>query len=60
MGAKLSEYYRKVEQIGGIKARLRLAVITRVSSDKAANEPDSPEHLKTFEAAFKEIEKEFK
>ena len=60
MGQKLVEYYGKAEQMGGLKAKMRLAMITAVSSQKAAETPDSTELIQKFEAAMKELEKEFK
>jgi hypothetical protein len=60
MGRKLVEYYAKAEAAGGIKARMRMAVITKISSQRAEAEPDSPENLDVFEAALKEIQKENK
>lgn len=60
MGEKLLQYYEKAKSLGGIKAQMRMAVITRISSVKAKELPDSPENLVTFQEALKEIEKEFK
>lgn len=60
MGAKLLEFYDKAKAIGGMKATMRLAVITKLPSSKAGSEEDSPENIKKFEESFKEIEKEFK
>jgi hypothetical protein len=60
MGTKLLDYYNKVEKIGGLKARMRLAVITQISSQKAGDEPDSPANVSKFEEALKSISQEFK
>jgi hypothetical protein len=59
MGDKIIEYFEKVKSIGGFKGQMRLAVITKISLQKAATEPDTPETLMRVEAAMKEIEKEF-
>lgn len=60
MGAKLSHYYEEAKAIGGLKGRMRLAVITKVSSDRCGELPDSPENIKLFEDAIQELKKEFK
>jgi hypothetical protein len=60
MGSKLISYYEKAVKVGGIKAQMRLAVLTRLPSSKAKLAPDSPENIKLFEESFKELEKEFK
>ncbi len=60
MGAKLLDYYSKADKLGGMKARMRMAVITRISSEKAATEPDSPENVSKFEEALKSISQENK
>ncbi|MBU2550607.1 MAG: hypothetical protein KKB20_19520 [Proteobacteria bacterium] len=38
-----------------MKAQMRLAMKTGLSSDKASGTPDSPELIQKFEAALKEI-----
>jgi hypothetical protein len=60
MGAKLMDYYQKASAAGGLKGRMRMAVITKISSQKAETEPDSPENLRLFEEALKEIQNENK
>lgn len=58
MGAKLIELYEQAKQIGGLKAQMRMAMITKIPSSKAADEPDSPDNIKLFENAIVEIKKE--
>lgn len=60
MATKLVSFYQKAKELGGLKAEMRLAVLTKVPSSKALELPDSPENIKLFESAIKEIEKEFK
>ena len=55
MAQRLSRYYEEVKAAGGIQAQMRLAMTTGISSIKAATEPDAPETLAKFKAAFKEI-----
>ena len=59
MGQKLLEFYNEVVELGQAKARMRLAMLTRVSSVQAAQEPDSAENIKKFQEALQEIKKEF-
>lgn len=59
MGQKLKDFFDEAKQIGGIKAQMRLAMITKTSSAKAVGEPDSPDNIAKFQAAIKEIKKEF-
>lgn len=60
MGEKLIHFYEKAKSLGGIKAQMRMAVITRISSVRAKELPDTPANLATFQEALEEIEKEFK
>lgn len=60
MGAKLLEFYETAKSLGGLKAQMRLAMITKLASPVAKLEPDSSENIKKFEDAIVEIKKEFK
>jgi hypothetical protein len=55
MGAKLTKAFEIAKAEGGMKASMRLAMKTGLSSDKAAGAQDSPELIQKFEAALKEI-----
>jgi hypothetical protein len=59
MGQKLKKYYEKAEAIGGMKARIRLALLTRLSSISASVESDSEENIEKFDQAMKIVQKEF-
>ncbi len=59
MGQKLESFYKEVAKIGGLKAKMRLAVLTSISSAKAPGAPDSAENVAKFEKAMQEIRKEF-
>lgn len=59
MGDKIVALFEKAKTIGGFKGQMRLAVITKISLQKAASEPDTPATLKLVEDALQEIEKEF-
>ena len=60
MGQKLTNFYEAAKAKGGLKAQMRMAILTLVPSSKAVTEPDSPANIQKFEAAMKEIQKEFK
>jgi hypothetical protein len=60
MGAKLLDYYEQAKTMGGLKAQMRLAMITKIPSSKATTEPDSPDNVKIFDNAIYELKKEFK
>lgn len=59
MGEQLLEKYQIVKQRWGLKAQVRLAVITRMAAPSAAKALDSQENLAKFNAAIKEIAKEY-
>jgi hypothetical protein len=52
MAAKLTEYYAQATKEYGVMGRMKLAMLTKISSEKAGNEPDSPENIKLFEQAL--------
>lgn len=54
MAQKLVRYYEFAEKAGGLMARMRVAMITGISSSKAAEAPDSPENIEKFKQAIKE------
>jgi len=52
MGAKLSSIYQEAQRIGGLSARVTMAMLTKISSELAQTAPDSPENIKLFESAL--------
>lgn len=52
MAEKLLSYYEKAQQKGGISAKVKLAMITKISSVDAAKLPDSPENIALFQSAL--------
>lgn len=60
MADKLLKYYAEAASLGQVKAKMRLAILTNITSGKAVNEPDSPENIMKFEKAIQEIRKEFR
>lgn len=59
MAAKLLGFYEEAKKLGGLKAQMRLAVLTGMPGTKAGAEPDSPDNVSRFERAMKEIRTEF-
>ena len=55
MAAKLVKYYELIHAAGGVKAKMRMAMLTAVPSVIAAETPDSPANLAAFQKAYKEI-----
>ena len=60
MGEKLVNFYKEAQQIGRLKAKMRLAMMTKIPSAKASTVPDSAENINKFKKAMAEIKKEFK
>ena len=59
MGAKLEAYFDKAGQLGGLEAKVKLAMLTKLSGKMAKEAPDSPENIKKFEEAMAELPKLF-
>jgi hypothetical protein len=55
MGQKLLSIYEEINKVDGLRAKMRLATMTGIPSVNAGKEPDSPENLKKFAVAYKEI-----
>ncbi len=55
MGGKLIECYNKAKEKGGIGAQVKLAMMTKMSSQTAKDAPDSPENIKLFNDALAQI-----
>jgi hypothetical protein len=55
MGARLTSYYDQAKAAGGLEARLKLAMVTRMSSAQAKEAPDSPENITRFEQALRQL-----
>lgn len=59
MGNRLIKYYDEAKQLGGLKATMRLAVLTGMPSNKAETAEDLLETIDKFEKAMQELKKEF-
>jgi hypothetical protein len=55
MAEKLLRLYKFAQDEGGAAAKVRLAMATKMPSNKAATEPDTKENLDLLRKAIKEI-----
>jgi len=55
MAAKLNEFYAQAAKQYGVMGRMKLAMLTKISSEKAGLEADSPENIKLFEQAMLQL-----
>jgi hypothetical protein len=55
MGVKLAEYFKKANEIAGLSGQVKLAMITKMSSNQASEAPDSPENIQLFNDALSQI-----
>lgn len=59
MADKIQSYYLRAGEIGGLDARAKLSMLTKVDSFSASSLPDSDENIKIFEEAMDKIVNEF-
>jgi hypothetical protein len=55
MGAVLLTYFDKAKAKGGLAAQVKLAMLTKLSSQQASQTPDTPDNVKIFEAALAQL-----
>jgi hypothetical protein len=55
MAQRLLKFFEDAEKKGGFALTVKLAMVTKISSVKAKDLPDSPENIKLFEDAFKQL-----
>ena len=55
MAAKLNEFYKQAAQEFGLAGRIKLAMLTKISSEKAEAAEDSPENIRIFEQALRQL-----
>ena len=55
MAAKLNEFYKQAAQEFGLTGRIKLAMLTKISSEKAEAAEDSPENIRVFEQALQQL-----
>ncbi len=55
MGAVLVSYFDKAKEKGGLEALVKLAMLTKMSKQKAADAEDSKVNIETFTRALAQI-----
>lgn len=55
MAAKLTEFYKQAAQEFGLQGRIKLAMLTKIPSEKAGAVEDSPDNIRVFEQALKQL-----
>ncbi|HLJ37734.1 MAG TPA: hypothetical protein VKT54_04915 [Steroidobacteraceae bacterium] len=55
MAAKLTEYYNLAAKEFGLSGRIKLAMLTKIPSEKAGTAQDSPDNIRIFEQALKQL-----
>ncbi len=59
MGDKLLDFFQKANEIGGLPAKIRLAVLSKNSSIQAKSMEDSIENIQNMKKSFEAMSKEF-
>jgi hypothetical protein len=60
MGARLAEMFAQVGKEFGATGRMKLAMLTKMTSGLAQSEPDSPTNIKLFQEAIEKLRKQGK
>lgn len=55
MAAKLTEFYNQAAKEFGLSGRIKLAMLTKIPSEKAGAVADSPDTIRIFEQALKQL-----
>ena len=55
MGEKMIKLYDFTQEVGGVEARMRLSVVSGISSFRAKSDPDTPENIQKLKDAIEEI-----
>jgi hypothetical protein len=55
MATRLTDFYKQAAQEFGLAGRIKLAMLTKISSEKAASVDDSPENIRIFERALQQL-----
>jgi hypothetical protein len=59
MAQKLYDYFLKAGELGGVQARTRLSILSKMTSIEAKSVADTADKLKEMEGHFNEIAREF-
>lgn len=60
MGQILYNFYLRADELGGMKARTKFSMLTKLTSVEAKSMADTSENIALFEKSFKAIQEEFK
>jgi hypothetical protein len=60
MAARLISFYEQINVEFGVPGRMKLAMLTQISSTKAETEADSADNLTKFEQAMAQIRRDLK
>ncbi len=55
MAAKLNDFYKQAAKEFGLAGRIKLAMLTKISSEKAEAAEDSAENIRIFEKAIAQL-----
>jgi len=55
VATRLNEFYQQAAQEFGLAGRIKLAMLTKISSEKAQAAEDSPENIRIFEKAMQQL-----
>ena len=55
MAARLIEFYDQAANEFGLSGRIKLALLTKISSEKAGAVEDSPDNIRVFEQALEQL-----
>ena len=55
MAGKLNEFYQQAAQEFGLAGRIKLAMLTKISSEKAEAAEDSPENIRIFDQPLHQL-----
>jgi PAS domain-containing protein len=58
MGKRIGAFFAEAEKLGGLEAKIRLAMLTRITSTRAQLEPDTAANVARFEAAMSTVRAE--
>jgi hypothetical protein len=55
MASKLSSFYDQASKEFGVMGRMKLAMLTKIPSERAASEADTPANIQMFERAIQQM-----
>ena len=55
MATRLNEFYQQAAREFGLAGRIKLAMLTKISSEKAQAAEDSLENIRIFEKAMQQL-----